>query len=184
MAEIKSGRFSTEFWLTIILVILGKLSQGLTLVLSPDNIWILVIGLASGFVIDLGALLGYTISRGLAKSAVLPFMLICLIGGAALLPGCALFDAQEVSPSVHVANVRSVYIAAVRTMTDLGAQGFVTLELAEEFESVRIRVASGLAAADAAVANGFEFEFADLASSIETMRDLLSIAIAVARGGN
>lgn len=102
-------------------------------------------------------------------------MRLLTVALAVLLMGCP--SIQEASPETHVANARAIYTAALNTFADLAEQGHVDLELAEQFEEVRVRVAAMLEEADAAVTAGAEFDFADLASTMESLTTVLSIAM-------
>lgn len=62
-------------------------------------------------------------------------------------------------------------------MTDLAASGTIDLKVAEQFESVRARAAALLDAADAAVASGEDFSFADLESTLESLQSIVSLAL-------
>lgn len=97
----------------------------------------------------------------------------CFILLLAILSSCSAM--KEASPATHVANARSVYIALVETATDLSKAGIMPLKVMEQFELIRIRVAGMLSAADVAVKNGIEFNFSDLASTLESMQAILTI---------
>lgn len=66
---LKPGLKTTEFWLTAFLVLCGKVGQVLALYFPDNHPAVVILGLAGGFAIDLGALFGYSLSRASVKKA-------------------------------------------------------------------------------------------------------------------
>ena len=116
---------------------------------------------------------------GHTKLRIAPVALILLV--LVFSTGCQ--SMPEASPETHMANATSVYIAAVRGMTTLASAGLVDLEVAEQFEEVRLRAAAMLVAAEAALAGGVEFNFTDMTSTLTALQSVLAIAVVGTQGG-
>ena len=98
------------------------------------------------------------------RTAIAAILLVTLTLGSS---GCQ--SMQDASPETHVANARSIYIACVQAATALGNADVLDVEVLEQFNEVRIRAYGLLEEADAAVAAGADFNFADLTATIASL---------------
>ena len=64
------GIATTEFWLVFALIVLGAVGEAIGLVLPAEHVALKLVTLAGGVLIQVAGVLGYTISRGMAKRGV------------------------------------------------------------------------------------------------------------------
>lgn len=77
MSSVKPGYKTTEFILSLALILVGAVGQVLGCVLPPDHVAFKITAIVSGTVLQIATFLGYTISRGTVKSAGM-FLLVIL----------------------------------------------------------------------------------------------------------
>jgi len=96
--EQRSGIRTTEFWITLVVVIAGLLP---TSGLFPEGHWAVKV---CGLVVSVAAALGYTVARGsVKKAAAAKLLLIALLVG--LLAGCGgqgMIRAEAIEPAVKL----------------------------------------------------------------------------------
>ena len=82
----------------------------------------------------------------------------------------------------QVFNGRAIYVATVKSMTDLAATGVIDLKTAEKFESVRVRVDQLLTAAETALTADKPVDVSTVYGALDALQDVLMLALEVSNG--